>query len=383
MTVNFTDLALSDVYAGVVNGVYDLGDGQVLFTFDYERREEFCCPLSSLGWRAVKRFSVGSTDGTFYFRSDGRTMYVYTNAKARLGRCVVGAELPFVDAAGEQIYDDTLLHQFATKAEDEPYPGGMTYLIRLRDGRFIIIDGGFEVTPDELIRTMRTLHPRAGCDAPYEVAAWIFTHPHDDHVQLFFRLSEDNEKLEMLHISRIIFNSACDAIFIQRCESSLGDSQKLRALTASLCEKGTLFFKPHTGMSFDIGELHFRVFFTQNEWTASDMIYLNDASTVFAVSRDGGRSIMMLGDIMEFAGARIMNMYAPEELRADAVQVAHHAVRGPDIEIYRAIAPKLCLWTMQPVCYDLYSTEFRRNVDLRELDAFHSISCFGPVQITL
>jgi len=374
---------VSQAAAETVNEVFDLGDGQTMLCLDYESSDAFRGELAKAGYSAVKQFSVGSTDGTFFARENGDTVYFYTNKKLPFAHAVIGAELPFEDVPGEALYADTILHQFQTKSEDEPYPGGMTYLIRLRDGRFIVIDGGFEVRPDEFLHTMGVLHPKADKDAPYEIAAWIFTHPHDDHLTLFYRFHENREAFDKLHISRIIYNTACDAVLAKKCEGALPDARKLRELTSVLCEKGTLFFKPHTGMSFDIGELHFKVFFTQNEWTASDMIYLNDASTVFSISRDGGRSIMILGDIMEFAGAWMMNMYEPSALRCDAVQVAHHSVRGPDIEIYKAISPKLCLWTMQSVCYELYGTKMVRNMHLRELDAFHSISCFGPIQITL
>lgn len=375
---------LSDIHADIVSAVYDLGDGETLLTFDYDRTREFCCPLAGLGWRAQKRFSLGLTDGTFYTHDDGRTLYVYTNSGEAIGRAVLGARLPSDGAdTGEALYDDTLFYQVPTRFEDEPYEGGMTYIIRLRDGRFVLIDGGFECSPAELISMLRRLHPRAEDGAAFEVAAWIFTHPHNDHVTLYFKTFADKELLARLNIRRIIYNNPCDAVMTERCAGTLPDAVKQREVTGELCKNGTEFWKPHTGMNFDIGELHFEVLFTQNEWTPSDMIYINDASTVFAISREGGRRILMLGDIMEFAGAHIHKMYADVTLRADAVQVAHHAVRGPDITLYERIAPKLCFWSMQPRCYELYGTKFVRNVQLRALDAFHVISCFGPAQVTL
>ena len=375
---------LSPLHADIVDGVYDLGDGETLLTFDYDREREFCCPLTGLGWKSAKRFSLGNTDGSFYTHEDGRTMYVYTNSGVPFGRAVLGAKLPFDGSAvGDPIYDDTVFYQVPTRFEDEPYPGGMTYLIRLRDGRFIIIDGGYECSPAELLGMMHTLHPKAEKDAVYEVAAWIFTHPHDDHVMLLFKLIRDEESLARLKIGRMIYNTACDELMKTRCEDSFGVSQRHKEITGMLSEGGTEFWKPHTGMSFDIGELTFDLYYTQNEWTVADMVFLNDASAVFSISRKGGRKVMILGDIMEVAGAYLMKMYAPEALRADAVQVAHHSVRGPDIKIYEAIKPKICFWTMQPVCYELYGTKMERNNMLRELDAFHCISCFGPAQITI
>ncbi len=374
--------AISSELADMIEGTWDIGDGQTLFCLDFARKDEFTAALDARGFEAVRRFCVGGTEGVFYTCGDA-TVYYYENARTSLSRAVYGASLPVESAAGEPLYDDTLFHMFETKAEDEPYPGGMTYLIRLRDGRFIIIDGGFEVKPEGFLDTMKRLHPRADEGGAYDVAAWIFTHPHDDHIELLKRFFDAPELLARLNVRCIISNSAGPAVLGERCKEAAKDGAALREMTAELCGRGTVFFKPHTGMTFNIGELEFKMFYTQNEWTPSDMIYLNDSSAVFSVSRAGGRSIMMLGDIMEFAGAPIMKMYTADELRADAVQVAHHAVRGPEIEIYEAIRPKLCFWNMQPRCYELYSTKFVRNVKLRQLDAFHIISCFGPAQITL
>ena len=60
---------------------------------------------------------------------------------------------------------------------------GMSYTVRLSDGRFIVIDGGWNFTPDarELMRVLK-----AG--SPFEkpvIAAWIMTHAHCDHYRCF------------------------------------------------------------------------------------------------------------------------------------------------------------------------------------------------------
>jgi len=368
--------------AGLVENSIDIGDGQQLLCINFSAKDKFISSLTESGWSEVRRFNVGGTCGCF-FEKGNETLYFYENARVSTAKAVYGATLPVCFEKGEQLYDDTLMYMFETRWEHEPYPGGMTYLIRLRDGRFIIVDGGFEVKADELVAMMRRLHPHAEEGKIFDVAAWIFTHPHDDHIELIKRLFADEASFKKIKIHSVISNSPSPEFMAERCASSALDAAKLREFTERLCETSTAFFKPHTGMTFNIGELEFKIFFTQNEWAAADMVFLNDSSTVFSVSREGGRSIMMLGDIMEFAGVPIMEMYTAHELHADAVQVAHHAVRGPEIEIYEAICPKLCFWNMQPKCYELYSTQFKRNVKLRELDAFHIISCFGPAQVTI
>ncbi|MBQ4159826.1 MAG: MBL fold metallo-hydrolase, partial [Clostridia bacterium] len=56
---------------------------------------------------------------------------------------------------------------------------GMSYVIRLGDGRFIIIDGGREFTQDA-DRLFACLKEGSPHEKPW-IAAWILTHPHSDH----------------------------------------------------------------------------------------------------------------------------------------------------------------------------------------------------------
>ena len=80
---------------------------------------------------------------------------------------------------------------------------GMSYIITLEDGRFIIIDGGY----DDYVKDGIKKEPR-DAEIIYEylqknnkrkdkitVAAWIFTHSHEDHYGAFLkfnRLYKDN-----------------------------------------------------------------------------------------------------------------------------------------------------------------------------------------------
>ena len=62
---------------------------------------------------------------------------------------------------------------------------GMSYAIRLSDGRYIVIDGGREFEPDAQ-RLYNCLKEGSPFDTPV-IAAWIFTHPHSDHFHCFIK----------------------------------------------------------------------------------------------------------------------------------------------------------------------------------------------------
>ena len=63
----------------------------------------------------------------------------------------------------------------------ENVSNGLSVLIRLTDGRFIVIDGGFNRTEcaDALIKAIKE-QSKAYTNKPV-IAGWIITHAHGDH----------------------------------------------------------------------------------------------------------------------------------------------------------------------------------------------------------
>lgn len=64
----------------------------------------------------------------------------------------------------------------------------MSYVIRLTDGRFIVIDGGREFEPDSE-RLYQCLKNGSSGQNPV-IAAWIMTHPHSDHFHCFIEFMD-------------------------------------------------------------------------------------------------------------------------------------------------------------------------------------------------
>jgi len=97
-------------------------------------------------------------------------------------------------------YPDTLLFQ-----PHNPTSGSsLTYIIRLRDGRFVILDGGIEFDGAQFVSELMRLVPD---DAPpFTVAAWFISHPHSDHITLLHRLLDDEKALGRVKIGKLYAN---------------------------------------------------------------------------------------------------------------------------------------------------------------------------------
>jgi hypothetical protein len=99
------------------------------------------------------------------------------------------AYFSYNDQAGEAVCTPQV-----TQVKLEDY--GMSYVIRLSDGRFVILDGGCGFEPDR-VRLREHLLANTPSGRPV-VAAWILTHPHSDHYMAFnFFMEHHGSEIEL------------------------------------------------------------------------------------------------------------------------------------------------------------------------------------------
>jgi len=358
----------------------DLGDSETMACVDYADADAFCAELEALGYRAERRFNVGGTDGVFYVRGDDG-VYFYKNSGIPFARAVYGAKLHTDDTeVGEEIYDDTIFYQVYN---DPDTASGMTYLIRMKDGSFVIIDGGFNVDAVGLINVMRRIHPLYENDKPFKVRAWIITHPHDDHCKLLHRVMTEPIVRKKLDIKKLMFDFSSEGLLLERDPGWQPEAARVRMYADKLREAGCEIVKLHTGMSYKIGELCMKMFFTAAEYAVIPAQSVNDASCVFTMQSEGGKKLIILGDTGVISGDFLMKMYTADELHADICQVAHHALNGPDYSLYEAIGASCYLWMINIRAYKARASKTKLNTWLRESGAYNIFSCFGEAHIKM
>lgn len=70
---------------------------------------------------------------------------------------------------------------------------------------------------------------------------------------------------------------------------------------------------------------------------------LNNSSVVMRVS-DARKSVLFSGDLGVEGGRKLLSSDYRQRLKADYVQMAHHGQSGVEIDYYRAVSPRYCLW---------------------------------------
>lgn len=223
---------------------------------------------------------------------------------------------------------------------------GMSYALRLSDGRFIVLDGGWNFAPDAE-RLYQCLLQGSSGSMPV-IAAWILTHPHRDHYQCFIGFTDAYRDKVTVEKVLLYFPEADDPVYdadFTYVDPRVADSDE-RANIPRLWERisrwGAAVYTPHTGQRYSIGDARCEVLSSPDD-------VLGRSSNVNALSlvlrmELGGQVILWTADA-SFGIGRIGERYGTY-LKADILQVPHHGFQSGDpkaeIKGYDLVAPSVC-----------------------------------------
>ena len=224
---------------------------------------------------------------------------------------------------------------------------GMSYALRLCDGRFILFDGGREFEPDAT-RLFECLKKGSPFEKPI-IAAWIMTHPHSDHFHCFIPFTElygDEVVIEKMMFN---FPDVTDTERYPKIErqdprfENNSENIYIPMFLNRIKEMNIPVFRPHTGQSFEIGGAIFKILASMDD-TYHSSSNINMTSLVIMMEL-GGQKILWAADA-SFEYAKLCERYG-ETLKADILQVPHHGFTcgsaKAEIRGYELIKPSGCL----------------------------------------
>lgn len=218
----------------------------------------------------------------------------------------------------------------------------MSYVIITRRDRAIVIDGGWA---EDMPNLKRHINNR-------EIAAWILTHPHKDHISGFVNEIMQNGGRDF-DIKKIYYhfppfedlhNHTPEDYSYYKSEFE----DMLPAFNSILPQIEPLTHIVEQGESIIIDEIKIDFLFTYHDYLTSNV--MNDSSLVFKVNAPN-KSVLFLGDIGP-QGGDVLYWESRDLLKADIVQMAHHGHVCCGMEIYAAINPKICLWNTDEWLYN-------------------------------
>ena len=270
--------------------------------------------------------------------------------------------LPATQAAAYENNTNSSVIQFGLEifhAKDSSTPqGGMGYMFQLADGSFLIIDGGDGYTEDAQ-QIMLQLSKMAPDPQNIKIAAWIFTHGHNDHVGAFRQFAKDYSKNVNVTIESFIFNLTVS----EKQTATIGTAVMDR--TASYVAQyypSVPVYKCHTGQKYYIRNAVVEILYTLEDYMPESVgSFGNLPCVVFSVSIEG-QKFTFLADTMRVNCDEMCARYG-DYLKSDFVQVSHHGLNDdrPEAqngteEIYALINPSYALWPSGDDRYEKYKT---------------------------
>lgn len=304
---------------------------------DYNR---ICAELERKGFVSRESNSFGNAHSFTAFSKESDAVFV--NFFENINMLTVSTEsgsryFDFGDVSGEKRRNPKIsqlkLHDY-----------GMSYAVHLSDGRYIIIDGGreFEADADTLYE-----HLCADSVGKPQIAAWIITHPHDDHMRGFITFFDKYS--DEVAIEKILYYFPCkdDAEhyphFVVDRRGNNGHPAYIIPLFEERAKKsGADIYMPRTGQTFRIGDAKLEILGCMDDSIYNTYV-INGISLVIRMELGG--QVILFGADAPFSATQLPQKYR-EYLKADILQIPHHGFgSGTDIgeiNAFSYICPETC-----------------------------------------
>lgn len=215
-----------------------------------------------------------------------------------------------------------------TQLKNNGYSQMMGYIIKTKNDKIVVIDGGTSEDSENFIKHI-------GTDTN-KIDAWFITHPHKDHASVI---------IDVINNTQI----PIDNIYV-----TLNDLQWYKENEPQRYEEVERFFdtiqnenvkdKIHEvelHQKIQIDNINCEILGVKNPEITNKAI--NNSSMVIGMEVNN-KSILFLGDTSEESQEKLIENNPVEKLKADIVQMAHHGQGGVNEEFYKLVNPKICMW---------------------------------------
>ena len=235
----------------------------------------------------------------------------------------------------------------------EKWPGGMSYLLRLSDGRFIIIDGGYNEADYYEAQQLYALMESQNVLPQITIAAWIITHPHKDHLGAasdFLRYYNASQ----VELQQMIFNFPTDEVLLTVDETVVNDIKDPSKMPTFLMALETLWpHVPvtvcHTGQEYYFADTKLEILHTLEDFYPYDLFMqtqdpVNGSSVIISMEVAGQKTLFLADSAVDCSKDLVKTWGS--YLKSDIMQASHHGLNGGSVALYEAIDPKVVLVPM-------------------------------------
>ena len=309
--------------------------------------------IQAEGWNLLEEHTIASnTFATFSKGEDAIFVSFYPELKEMQKITEPKSTyLNYKDEAKEQTFP-VLLRQIDLS------DFGLSYVIRISDGRLIVFDGGFPYEED-VDKLMSTMCEFSEGEKP-QIAAWIMSHPHIDHYQSYLVFHEKYK--DEVTIEKFIYNFPGTSE--EDCEAYPAIAKekeyiRIDEFNQKVEEIGCPVYRAHTGQIYQLGDVRLEILSSPDHTLMQGLNELNSISLMMKMEIAG--QTIFWGMDGQFKKSKLVERYG-SYLKSDILQIPHHSFSGGTKEGYALIDPTVCLLPgFEQVSYGWHSIRREEN----------------------
>ena len=267
---------------------------------------------------------------------------------------------------------------------------GMSYVARLKDGRYIIVDGGAESWSNKL-NLFAYLSDNNTREGKPVIACWIITHFDGDHFDNAYSFWKTYRS--RVEIQGIAYTTPDPSEFDERPGDDDYTKEQKGLAKAVLVERlarwenvddwfpNAFFWDLTAGEERTFSDVKVKVLITAKERVPDNIYTNNQRSAVFQLifTQDtedtaDDKKFMVFGDNSGDARQQwLIATYGKDVLKSDVMQTIHHGLAGGHLGIYRMVDPGICFW---PTSQDRFEGKYDSNGNGDYLDDYQW--CIDP-----
>ena len=359
---------------GQASITYNCHDGSILSTYDQKTSDDFggvCSYYEQAGYTLYNSSDMGGNLSATYVKGKAMAHVYWHPANQELNVVLsdsAGGTLPpATPAVTDGEYECTV-----TQMMDAGHVNGMSYVIQLKDGSYIIYDGGYS----DLTSTMETflLGNYKGEGKPI-IRAWVLTHSHNDHYPVFQKFAARTRRGEKFIVENIIVSPLNDEKYKLNTEEIYGSSEKFAKDAANFTGAKVIF--AHTGMRFTFCNLDMEILYAPESYykTTDDLGNFNNTSVVSRLTGDG-YSALFTGDVA-IQGSTVMEGLYGDYLKSDMCQISHHGVEDVPLSFYEYVKAPILFYPCDQWLYDQTDRHWEERQAMEDWDCTKEILIAG------
>ena len=206
---------------------------------------------------------------------------------------------------------------------DQANGQAMGMIFQLRNGHFLVIDGGMPANADNVLKYLKEMAPEG--EKPV-IEGWFLTHFHLDHYGVMEKFADREDMYSQIIIDGIYYNQP-NAEHTEKTNSNIGGFTGVRLLALKSKDQNgetTKIYRTVMGQQYYFCDIVMDMINSTEfvPFANSDGDF-NETDTVYVLNVDG-QKVLINGDSEMGCMYNMMNSFRPEYMTWDIYQLTHH-----------------------------------------------------------